>query len=44
MEFTGSPESRLSVSSKMSIGTTNLSSLSPDTIEDRQYDEERIFS
>ena len=43
MEFTGSPESRLSVSSKMSIGTTNLSSLSPDTIEDRQYDEERIF-
>ena len=43
MEFTGSPESRLSISSKMSVGTTNLSSLSPDTIEDRLYDEERIF-
>ena len=39
----GSPESHLSTRSKISFGTEYLSYLSPESIEDRQYDEERIF-
>ena len=39
----GSPESHLSTRSKISLGTEYLSYLSPESIEDRQYDEERIF-
>ena len=42
MEY-GSPETHLSTRSKISLGTTYLSPLSPEILEDRQYDEERIY-